>query len=227
MPNVVVVGSGSAFPQSATTPTRSETLEELCSYVGGEESTLQQARAGRSYNGAVRAFNDVLWKFNRLVNDITLAAGATFPLTAAFAAPVRACLVDSNDKEVSPVTWVEWGAFVDAKQPDTGTGPAPSAYSCRNVHETGIVNVWPTLGSTLTYPTLRIYYFRRILAVSGPDDRLNVPEEVYQAIFRHALADFLGKAKDGAGRAAAEWQIAAQMRARVEQVHRDYQDWGH
>ena len=225
MPNVVVVGGGSNFPQTAATPTRAEAIAEMASYVGGEASVLQLARAAASYDGAVRAFNDVYWKFNRLVNDITLTAGATFSLTSAFAAPVRACLVDSNDKEVSPVTWVEWGAFVDAKQPDTGTGTAPEWYSCRNVHETGVVNVWPTLGSTLTYPTLRIYYFRRIARVTSDTERLNVPEEVYQAIFQLGLANFLSKSKDGAARAAAEWQIASNMRLRVEQLHRDYPDF--
>lgn len=225
MPNVVVVGSGSAFPQSGTSPTRAQAIAELCSYVGGEESTLQQTRAGASLDGAVRAFNDVYWKFNRLVNDITLAAGATFTLTDAFAAPYRACLVDSNSKEVYPVSWMEWGVFVESKQPDLGTSPMPQWYSCRNVHETGVVQVWPQLATPLTYPTLRIYYFRRIVKAATDTDRLNVPEEVYQAIFQFALANFLAKSRDGASRAAAEFQIAANMRARVEQLHRDYQDW--
>lgn len=226
MPNVVVVGTGSTYPQTAATPTRATTVAEIASHTGGEESSLQLSRAGLSYDAAIRSFNDVRWKFNRLVNDITLTATNVFSLATAFAEPYRAVLVDSNSKEVYPVAWLEWGVFTEGMLPNLGTGPMPQYYSARNVHETGQVTVYPTLAAPLTYPTLRIYYFRRIIAASSDDTRLNVPEEVYQAIFQLALANYLSKTREGAARAAAEYTLAAGMRARVEQLHRDWADWG-
>jgi hypothetical protein len=217
---------GSSFPQTSTVPTRAETIAELASYTGGEGNPIAERRAGASYDAAVRSFNSALWKFNRKVNDLTLAAStADYDLATDFAAPMRAFLVNASSQECQQVYWMEWGPLKERIQPNTGNGSAPEFYAARNLHETGQVSIWPTPGTTLLYPTLRIYYFRRIARAANDADRLNVPEEVYQAVFQLALAMNIAKANSKASAVTAEYALAAKLRQDVEQAHRDWSDW--
>lgn len=68
-----ISGGGSAsFPQTGANRTRAEATEELASYVGGETRGDMLVRAGASWDAAVRKFNEVPWKFNRVSQDLLL-----------------------------------------------------------------------------------------------------------------------------------------------------------
>lgn len=67
-----VTGSSSGFPQTAANRTRAQASEELSQYVGGETRADVLTRAGQCWDAAVRAFNGVPWKFNRVTQDLLL-----------------------------------------------------------------------------------------------------------------------------------------------------------
>ena len=106
----------------------------------------------------------------------------------------------------------------------SSTGSIPLLYTAINIHETGQLTVDPVPAATLTYPTLRLFYHRRIEAPSGGGDVLEVPEEVEQAIFDEAIWRFLRKMKTF--REAREAQASAIVsRAQLSQEYRDFEDY--
>jgi hypothetical protein len=67
-----VSGSSSAFPQTSANRTRAVASSELAQYVGGENRGDSLLRCGQAWDAAVRSFNSVPWKFNRVVADILI-----------------------------------------------------------------------------------------------------------------------------------------------------------
>jgi len=67
-----ISGSSSAFPQTSANRTRTTASSELAQYVGGESRGDSLIRCGQAWDAAVRAFNDIAWKFNRVVQDISI-----------------------------------------------------------------------------------------------------------------------------------------------------------
>lgn len=63
---------GAGYPQSGGNRTRAEASTELAEYIGGENSDSAKNRAARSWDAAVREFNGIAWKFNRLTQDLPL-----------------------------------------------------------------------------------------------------------------------------------------------------------
>ena len=76
------VPGGSGYPQTSSNRTRANAILEILEYVGGEEDIAAQGRAGRVWDAAVREFNSVAWKFNRLVEDISLSSSMLDNTTA-------------------------------------------------------------------------------------------------------------------------------------------------
>jgi len=220
------VSPGGSFPQIADNRSRNELERDLASYVGGEDESELRTRAGRSLDDAVREFNAVLWKFNRMVEDITLEADEPdYDLLGEFHHPLRAVMLDANGKERFALEWVDFPVFaVHYVSQTTGSDP-PSQYTIRNVHQTGKVtfNPRPVAPTTGNYPTARIHYFRRISLPSGGDSRLNVPAEVEAAIFKRALANFLHKMRNASEAAPVE-ALALDLKAEVYRLWRDYPD---
>jgi hypothetical protein len=219
------VGLGAvSYPQTGEGRKRSQLEAELASYFGGESNADDQTRAGRSLDEAVRSFNETCWRFNRLSENVTLVAStSSYTLTTtAIRAPLRAVLVDSNSKDVDTIRYVPWKQVLDYDPQTISTGSAPQWYTFKNLHETGQVTYYPPLGATLTYPTVRHEYFRRIALEAGTSDVLEVPVEVEQAIFEWALWRLCLKIdKENAG---AFGPGAQRARAAVEREWRDWPD---
>lgn len=222
----VVTDSG-GFPQDDNNRTRDEAIAEIASFYGGENRNAIKLRAGKSWESAIREYNTWLWVFNRVTADLTLASPTpassdTYSLPTDFAAPNRAKIVDANGKERQSVRWVpfaEWTYFV----PDhSGTGTQPLVYTAQNIHETGLVSVYPRIVSP-SWPTLRVFYFRRILIPTAGNERLNVPFEVDEGIFQLAQAKMTHKQKTFAA-AAAEYDRATSYRLGLEHRFRDFPD---
>ena len=215
----------SSFPQTAYNRTFGEAKDELAQYSGGAARSDILVRAGSSYLSAVREFNDIPWKFNRMVDDITLVAGtADYTLENDFRDPMRAIMVDSDSKTREEVMWVPYQEWVYHLPDQSTTGSMPLYYTIRNAHLTGLVTVDPVPATGITYPTLRVHYHRRIALPVADSEKVNVPVEVDEAIFSRAVALFLAKVRNHkeAGEANVE---AAIRRARVENEHRDWEDF--
>jgi hypothetical protein len=176
---------------------RADLARELADYIGGSTEGENLRRAVDCLREAVGAYNAVVWKFNRVTQNITLAAGTTFTLQTDFAEPRRCVLLDAAGAVQRSVGWLDPGEFLGRFTDNAGTGvPAPEFYTIENGHEVGQVTVWPRLGSTLTYPTMRLHYLRRIL-FPADGAALNVPVEVEQAIFDEAKDRLLAKSSGG------------------------------
>jgi len=78
-----ISGSGGGFPQTGANRTRAQAASELAQYVGGENASASTIRTAQAWDAAVRAFNSVPWKFNRVVQDILLDSTMPDATTAA------------------------------------------------------------------------------------------------------------------------------------------------
>ena len=216
----------SNFPQTSKNRPISSMMEELASFTGGQlrDDTLKRAR--EAIFESIRGFNSWAWTFNRVTEDIALTANGSTPdytLTQDWRSPLRAQMVDSSNNTRDEVSWIEWGDWASRFPDQSTTGSIPLLYTARNIHETGQVTVDPVPATTLTYPTLRLFYHRRILC---PADGavINVPTEIEQAIFDEAIWRFMRKVKTF--REAREAQSAAIFsKAAITQEYRDYGDY--
>lgn len=227
MPDSVLVSIG--YPQDDSNRTRKAALAEIASFYGGEARPAIRDRAGKAWESAIREYNTWLWKFNRVTVDIALASPSpansdTYDLPTDFAEPNRGKLVDANGRERDYVQWLpfdEFTIFLPDRQSSTSL---PMYYTAQNVHETGKVTVYPRLNTaSLQWPTLRLYYFRRIVIPTSDEGRLNVPFEVDEGIFQLAQAKMTHKQKSF-GAASAEYARAVDYRIGLEHRFRDFPD---
>lgn len=224
-----VVVTSASFPASGGNRPRNAAISELTEWTGSGNRPEMQVRAGRSWDSAVRQFNAIAWRFNRMQDDITLSStsGTTdYTLNTDFRSPLRAMLLDSDSKIAGgPLRWIPYIAWTASFPDQTGTGSEPEFYTVRNEHETGVVTVDPPTSGSNTYPTLRIDYHRRILTQAGDTGVLNVPQEMDEAIFQLALAIFISKVRSYA-EARDQFTLAARLRAECERMWRDYDEQG-
>lgn len=224
-----IVPAGASFPQKASNRTLEVLAREIADHDAGGNSQVRRDRAKESLRDSVREFNDVMWKFCRVVTDITLAATADgalaeFDLPSNFRTPLRAVFLDENDNETRALPYVPVEEKVHGWPSEQSVSNVPWVYMAFNVHIEGKVRYYPRLIGTFTWPKVRHYYFRRIVHPTGPDDVLNVPEEVENAIFILAVAKFLAKQLG--------YNNPNTVRARAEaddarlRVQREWQDWG-
>jgi hypothetical protein len=216
------------YPQSGSNRTRSAALAEIASFYGGESRPQIVARAGAAWESAIREYNTWLWRFNRVTANITLAspspAGSdTYDLATDFAEPNRAKLVDSNSKERDSLSWVPFEEWLIYFPDRSATSSRPCFYTAQNVHETGKVTVYPPPATSLQWPTLRLYYFRRIVVPTGDGERLNTPQEIDEGIFQLAQAKMTHKQKSFAD-AAQEYARAGDFRLGLEHRFRSFPD---
>ena len=218
-----------SFPQVSDNRSLGALVTELAQYSGGEDRTDIQDKARSSIFAAIRQFNQVYWTFNVLIDDLTLSSpnavtDADFDLTASFYRQYRAQMVDSSSKTRDRVQWVEWEDWTRDNSDQSTTGSIPLLYTARNIHERGVVTVDPPPASTLTYPTLRLFYFRQIASPSGDGDSIDCPSVVEQA--RLDLAVFICLSMVRGFREAREARGEALLsRAAVEREYRGHEDF--
>ena len=146
-----------------------------------------------------------------------VASTSTYTLTTTnIKKPVRAMVIDSSGNERWPVWWINYDEFRAMMSRRTNTGTLPRFYTSENLHNTGQIIYHPRLGATFQHPTIRHYIFTRIGLATGNSNRLNVPSEVDEAIFRWALADLMGLVK---GRRLARDELAVADTMRTEVLH--------
>jgi len=217
--------SVTSFPQTLNNRSLDALKDELASFSGGQTRKDILKRAQEAIFEAVYAFNATPWTFNRVTEDITLvAAQSEYTLSSNWRNPLRAQMVDSSSKTRDTVEWLPWVSWVSRFPDQSTTGSIPLMYTAFNIHETGQITVDPVPASTLTYPTLRLFYHRRIEVPSNGADILEVPQEVEQAIFDEAIWRFLRKMKTF--REAKDAQVAALLsRSAITFEYADFEDY--
>ena len=202
----------------------------MSEYFAGANRTDLLARAARSYDSAVREFNDTAWKFARTTLDIALASPSpassdTYDLTLPFRDALKAFTVDADGNERSPVYFSPYRRFRDV-HPSIGQsqGATPVEYTFLNIHTFGKIQVWPKVVNPL-HPTLRLYFHRRIVFLGGgAGDRLDCPLEVEEAIFDLALALLTDK-EEGFQVASGRYKRALARRAAIQVDWLDFSDY--
>lgn len=219
---MTVTVPASGVPQTSQGRTRRDMVEELVSYIGGTNIDATKERAGKSLDGAVRRFNDILWKFNVVEQDVTLVASTDeYDLDTPFRAPLRSYILDSNSKRRGAIDYIDYPEWLVISSWDsTGTSTAPCNYTIRNTHRESKV-IYNPLGATLKYPTVHHVYYTSIRLGPGQGDRLNVPDDVEESLFRWALYDLVLKER-GPGEASFYAQEATALRARSERTWRGW-----
>ena len=166
----------------------------------------------------------------RTGNNPALPTGALynpheFDLTSNFRSSIAANVIDANGIIRYPLRYIPWSLWTKRVYGSTSTVNLPYYYTVRNVHETGQVIFDPRPSSTTQYPIIRIDYFRRILTQASLGSRLNVPQEVDEAIFQLALAKIQLMVK-GAQFAKDFISLGLGIREQVEWQWRDYTEDG-
>ena len=223
----VVGTTASNYPQTSNNDTVSAILEEIAEYEGGGSRDAIINRARRCLRRATREFNAMVWKFNRITEDITLSAEVSgtvgeYDLAANFYRPLRAQMVDSDDKTRETVEWIEWRDWARYVPDQSTTGSMPLAYTARNIHLVGRVIVDPPPATTLTYPTMRLFYFRRI-AFPADNEVFNVPAEFQDALVQRAIFHFISKVRSFR-EATIAGQSASGIHQQMIEVYRDWED---
>jgi hypothetical protein len=204
-------------------------MSEIASFTGGQDRPDVLAQARQAIFEAIRSFNAWAWTFNRVTEDITLSSpnsgtDADYSLSENWRSPLRAQLVDSDGKTREHVEWIQWAIWVTELPDQSTTGSTPLYYTARNIHETGVVTVDPPPATAdLTYPTMRLFYHRRILCPSD-NTAINVPTEVEQAIFDEAVWRFLRKKKTFKEARDAK-QAALVSKSEIQFEYRDFEDY--
>lgn len=217
--------SATSFPQTLNNRTLDAIKNELASFSGGQTRKDILIRAQEAIFEAVYTFNATPWTFNRVSEDITLIADQSeYSLQSNWRNPLRAQMVDSSSKTRQDVQWIPWVVWVSQYPDQSTTGSMPLTYTAINIHETGQITVDPVPATTLTYPTLRLFYHRRIEVPSSGNDILEVPQEVEQAIFDESVWRFLRKIKTF--REARDAQAAALLsRSAITFEYADFEDY--
>lgn len=230
MPVWVITPTATTTTVSSANRTRARAVEELCYYVGGDDDADAKTRAGTAWDRAVRDFNAVYWKFNRLSQDYILPtdfnSSGEADLPTGFRGAIRLMLLDSNGKSVEQIEYRDWRIWTITDPYQVVPGNLVNYYTSRNPHadQTFIVDPIPDSTATFTYPTLRLFYSKRIELATADDATLDVPVEVDEAIFALALAKFV-KMMKGARESAEYERDASYQRSEMEREWRDYPDF--
>jgi len=217
------------FPQDNSNRSLSSMALEIVGFSGGRARADLNDRAKESLRQAVREFNALKWTFNRVVEDITLSEPAAdtvgeYDLANDFRNPIRAQLVDADNFTQESLCWIDWREWSYFLADQSTTTSSPQYYTARNIHEVGRLIIDAPAAATLTWPTLRVFYHRRIVNPTADNAVWNVPTEVEEAMFQRATALFLAKVKSFQDARDATLQ-ASILKAQIEFEYRDWEDF--
>lgn len=228
--NTVVATISSNFPQTSQNSSVSEILDEIADYEGGKTRPETIERARKTLRRVTQKLNGMSWRFNRVETDFDIdtdvVSGTTneYTLPADFYKPRRMQLVDSSSPADTReyVPYVDWDDWARERAAQNRTGSRPLMYTTDNIHETGRMFIDPPKATTLTYPTMRLFYFRRIIF---PADNavFNVPQEFEQAIVGIAVADFIAKVRNFREARAAK-EDSGFSHQRMIDIYRDFSE---
>ena len=212
-----------SLPQTGNNRARSELIDDILEFVGGEGDKDDQRRAGRALDSSVRRFNTIAWRFNRRQETITfLDDTAEYPLVAAatFRNPLRMRLLDSNSVKREYLPWVRWEDWTKFDPDQSAKASVPNYYTIRDAHTLATIIFSPPLAIPSSRPTAVLDFHIRII-VPADGTVLQVPEEVEEALVAEAVAIMIAKTRT--------FQDAQGARANANALHNvvriQYKDW--
>lgn len=166
----------------------------------------------------------------RTGNNPALGSGTayepgTYSVGTDFRNPIRGVLLDENGLEKLEIPYQPWESLPSVFTINDSTATIPIVYTIKNVHTLGKVQIWPRVRVPTNYPVFRLTYSRFIALAPGDNDRLNVPVQVDEAIFKLATANILSRVRSFEDSRVA-FALATDYRSWVEQDLRDYPDFG-
>ena len=216
----------SATPQTADNRPKSELVDDILEFVGGEGDKDNQKREGRALNSAVRRFNDIAWRFNRRFTSITFVDDtAEYPIVTddPIRNVLRVRLQDEDDvnREYLPfMRWEDWTKI----DPDQSTKSSiPNIWTVRDIHTTATLIFSPPLSLPTSRPKARVDYHIRIALPVSDGALLNVPQEVEEALVAEAVAVMISKIRSFEDASAARG-AANTLRRLAEIQHKDWPD---
>lgn len=163
---------------------------ELARYVKMPTDSEALSVCGDAIVDAIRYYNAKTWKWNITYQDITLVVNtADYDLSSQVKEPRYAELLDASGNSVSRLKYQDPRSFLEWNFPITASG-SPDCYTLMNNHATGTltVNYAPTTDFITSYPTLRLWYYRRIQHPTADSDEIDVPSEAEGGIIWKAKA---------------------------------------
>ena len=146
------------------------------------DCALQGIRRG------VDRLNSRTWNWALVYQTITFVAGTQeYPLDAQFKQPRNFALRDSAAVDRDRLSYLAWGDFLKEVQYDASGSPC--YYSASNPNLYGVVrlDVSPSSSFVSTYPTGRLWYYRRVAYPVATGTSLDVPSEA--TMFLQAVAE--------------------------------------
>jgi hypothetical protein len=227
MGNIIVsAGAATVFPATGSNATVASILDDIAAYIGGQSSPHALGRARIALKQAVREFNTWAWRFNRMQQTISWVANTTdYALNSDIRDPYRATLMNASSIAISPVEYREYSAFSREFASRLGTSSYPTHYTVRNVHETGLVTIYPPMGSSpsTNYPSMLLDYHRRIALPTSDDGTLDVPLEAEEALRQTAVAIAIAMSRTFEEATVAR-NLADRLRFSLEAEWRDWVD---
>lgn len=172
--------------ESSPTPFSSpDTLGTICTLAAGyvlmpdDDEAIEIAAAG--VRRAIDRLNTRKWRWALSYQDITFVAEQqSYDLNEDFKAPRRFTIFDVNSREQFRLDYKEWTTFADEDLVSISGSGDPYCYSSGNSNDYGTIslNVAPSSTWVATYPTGRIWYFRRVAYPVISSDPILVPSEV-------------------------------------------------
>ena len=212
-----------SLPQTSNNRTKSELVDDILEFVGGEGDKDDQRRAGRALDSSVRRFNTSAWRFNRRQEEITFlddTAEYTLAAAASFRNPLRMRLLDASDVRREYLPWVRWEDWTKFDPDQSSKSSVPHYYTIRDAHTTATVIFSPPLAVPTSRPKALLDYHIRIV-LAADNAVLQVPAEVEEALVAEAVAIMIAKTRtfeDAQG-------ARASANALFTVIRLQYKDW--
>lgn len=211
-----------------------ESLQAIQKAVAGyvlmptDDEVLDTALQG--IRRAVDRMNTRVWNWAATYQTITFVNGTQeYALDQSFKAPKNFALRNTNSIDVARLKYLPWGVFLKELQYDysaTATG-SPTYYSAANVNLFGVVRLNIAAGAAFaaTYPTGRLWYYRRIQYPVMSGTSLDVPSEAVAFIQAEAegyTADRYATGKSSPAYARAE-ELYSELKADDNNTQSDWE----
>jgi hypothetical protein len=163
---------------------------DVLNYVQGTQSDSDlNDLAQRAINNGIDRINSRNWK--QLINKDTLtlvADDADYGLSNDFKRPITLLRLDSSSNRDGRLDYLPLQTFYNEHRYATASGD-PRWYTIQHKQRLLLLDVPVGSAFASAYPTLELWYHRRIPHLTGDADRIDIPPEFERFIVNHAAAE--------------------------------------
>ena len=127
---------------------------------------------------AIDKINMQRWHWAYSYQDIQFVVGTVeYGAEPDMKAPRKCTLIDTDNLEAGILRYYPWAEFLERLSYIGAQDPCE--YSLSNLHDVGTITLNGTVSAAWVakYPTMRLWYYRRVLYPSAPSDVVDVPSE--------------------------------------------------